>query len=82
MDQSCAAYLQSYWDLYWFFGRKRPVTYLVITIGIVYHTGIISLLNYFTREKVEGEPSPMFPIDGNGQYPVRSMVSDHAAVFR
>ncbi|MDA6987171.1 DUF308 domain-containing protein, partial [Escherichia coli] len=28
--------------------------------------GLFSLLNYFTREKVEGEPSPMFPIDGAG----------------
>ena len=33
---------------------------------LFYHTGIFSLLNYFTREKVEGEPSPMFPIDGVG----------------
>ena len=30
---------------------------------LFYHT---PLLNYFTREKVEGEPSPMFPIDGAG----------------
>lgn len=43
------------------------VTYLVITIGICFIIpGIFSLLNYFTRNKVEGEPSPMFPIDGAG----------------
>lgn len=43
------------------------VTYLVITIGICFIIpGIFSLLNYFTREKVEGEPGPMFPIDGAG----------------
>ncbi len=42
---------------------EAAVTYLVITIGICFIIpGIFSLLNYFTREKVEGEPSPMFPI--------------------
>ena len=46
---------------------EAAVTYLVITIGICFIIpGIFSLLNYFTREKVEGEPSPMFPIDGAG----------------
>jgi len=43
------------------------VTYLVIAIGICFILpGIFSLLSYFTREKIEGEPSPMFPIDGAG----------------
>ena len=46
---------------------EAAVTYLVITIGICFIIpGLFSLLNYFTREKVEGEPSPMFPIDGAG----------------
>ena len=46
---------------------EAAVTYLVITIGICFIIpGIFSLLNYFTREKVEGEPSPMFPVDGAG----------------
>ena len=46
---------------------EAAVTYLVIAIGICFIIpGIFSLLNYFTREKVEGEPSPMFPIDGAG----------------
>lgn len=48
---------------------EAAVTYLVITIGICFIIpGIFSLLNYFTREKVEGEPSPMFPIDGAGSF--------------
>ena len=35
---------------------EAAVTYLVITIGICFIIpGIFSLLNYFTREKVEGE---------------------------
>lgn len=43
------------------------VTYLVILIGICFIVpGMFTLLNYFTREKKEGEPSPMFPIDGAG----------------
>ena len=34
---------------------EAAVTYLVITIGICFIIpGIFSLLNYFTREKVEG----------------------------
>ena len=46
---------------------EAAITYLVIAIGICFIIpGIFSLLNYFTREKVEGEPSPMFPIDGAG----------------
>ena len=46
---------------------EAAVTYLVITIGICFIIpGLFSLLNYFTREKVEGELSPMFPIDGAG----------------
>lgn len=46
---------------------EAAVTYLVIMIGICFIVpGLFSLLNYFTREKVEGEPSPMFPIDGAG----------------
>ena len=46
---------------------EAAVTYLVIAIGICFILpGIFSLLSYFTREKVEGEPSPMFPIDGAG----------------
>ena len=46
---------------------EAAVTYLVITIGLCFIIpGLFSLLNYFTREKVEGEPSPMFPIDGAG----------------
>lgn len=46
---------------------EAAVTYLVITIGVCFIIpGIFSLLNYFTRERVEGEPSPMFPIDGAG----------------
>ena len=48
-------------------GPEAAVTYLVITIGICFIIpGLFSLLNYFTREKVEGEQSPMFPIDGAG----------------
>ena len=59
---------------------EAAVTYLVITIGICFIIpGLFSLLNYFTREKVEGEPSPMFP---SRQYSVRSMVGNHAAIFR
>ncbi len=43
------------------------VIYLVITIGICFIIpGLFSLFRYFTREKTEGEPSPMFPIDGAG----------------
>ncbi|RHJ85506.1 HdeD family acid-resistance protein [Parabacteroides sp. AM08-6] len=46
---------------------EAAVTYLVITIGVCFILpGVFSLLNYFTREKVEGEPNPMFPIDGAG----------------
>ena len=46
---------------------EAAVTYLVIAIGICFILpGIFSMLSYFTREKVEGEPSPMFPIDGAG----------------
>lgn len=46
---------------------EAAVTYLVITIGICFILpGVFSLLGYFTRDKVEGEPSPMFPIDGAG----------------
>ena len=46
---------------------EAAVTYLVITFGICFIIpGLFSILNYFTREKVEGEPSPMFPIDGAG----------------
>jgi len=52
---------------------EAAVTYLVITIGICFIIpGLFSLLNYFTREKVEGEPSPMFPIDG-----AASILSEH-----
>ena len=36
------------------------ITYLVITIGICF------MIHHFTREKVEGEPSPMFPLEGAG----------------
>ena len=40
---------------------EAAVTYLVITIGICFIIpGLFSLLNYFTREKVEGEPSQCF----------------------
>ncbi len=43
------------------------LTYLVIVIGICFILpGLFSILNYFTRERVEGVPSPMFPIDGVG----------------
>lgn len=43
------------------------VTYLVILIGICFIVpGIFSLLSYFTRPKIEGEPAPMFPIEGAG----------------
>lgn len=46
---------------------EAAVTYLVITIGVCFILpGIFTLLNYFTREKIEGQPSPMFPIDGAG----------------
>lgn len=46
---------------------EAAVTYLVITVGVCFILpGVFSLLNYFTREKVEGQPSPMFPIDGAG----------------
>lgn len=46
---------------------EAAVTYLVITVGICFILpGVFTLLGYFTREKVEGEPSPMFPIDGAG----------------
>ncbi|WP_459189475.1 HdeD family acid-resistance protein [Parabacteroides sp. APC149_11_2_Y6] len=46
---------------------EAAITYLVVTIGICFILpGIFTLLNYFTRERVEGEPSPMFPIDGAG----------------
>lgn len=46
---------------------EAAVTYLVITIGVCFILpGVFTLLNYFTREKVEGEPSPMFPIEGAG----------------
>ena len=59
---------------------EAAVTYLVIAIGICFILpGIFSLLSYFTREKVEGEPSPMFPIDGAGS--IRSMAGDYAGVF-
>lgn len=46
---------------------EAAVTYLVITIGICFILpGVFTLLGYFTRERVEGQPSPMFPIDGAG----------------
>lgn len=46
---------------------EAAITYLVITIGVCFILpGVFSLLNYFTREKVEGEPGPMFPIEGAG----------------
>lgn len=46
---------------------EAAIRYLVITIGVLFIIpGIISLLNYFTREKNEYEPAPMFPIDGAG----------------
>ena len=46
---------------------EAVVTYLVMTIGICFILpGLFSLLNYFTRQKQEGEPAPMFPIDGAG----------------
>ena len=43
------------------------VTYLVISIGVCFIIpGIFSLLAYFTRKRMEGEPDPIFPIDGAG----------------
>lgn len=43
------------------------ITYLVITIGICFMIpGVFTLLHHFTRKKVEGEPSPMFPLEGAG----------------
>ena len=46
---------------------EAVVTYLVMTIGVCFILpGLFSLLNYFTRQKQEGEPAPMFPIDGAG----------------
>lgn len=46
---------------------ETAITYLVITIGVCFILpGLFSVLGYFTREKVEGEPSPMFPIEGAG----------------
>ena len=43
------------------------ITYLVITIGVCFILpGLFSVLGYFTREKIEGEPNPMFPIEGAG----------------
>lgn len=46
---------------------EAAVTYLVITIGICFILpGVFTLLNYFTRQKIEGESSPMFPIEGAG----------------
>lgn len=53
--------------LIWVLWPEVAVIYLVITIGICFILpGLFSLFHYFTREKVEGEPSPMFPIDGAG----------------
>lgn len=34
--------------------------------NLFYHTGIILALELFHPRKIEGEPSPMFPIDGAG----------------
>lgn len=46
---------------------EAAVTYLVVIIGICFIIpGIFSLLSYFTRPKIEGEPTPMFPIEGAG----------------
>lgn len=46
---------------------EAAISYLVIAIGVCFILpGLFSLLNYFTREKPEGEPSPMFPIEGAG----------------
>lgn len=46
---------------------EAAVTYLVIAIGICFILpGIFSLLSYFTWEKIEGKPSPLFPINGAG----------------
>lgn len=53
--------------LIWVLWPEVAVIYLVITIGICFIIpGLFSLFHYFTREKVEDEPSPMFPIDGAG----------------
>lgn len=46
---------------------EMAVTYLVISIGVCFILpGVFSLLSYLTRKKNEGEPDPMFPIDGAG----------------
>lgn len=46
---------------------EKAVEYLVITIGILFILpGVFSMITYFTREKNEYEPQPMFPIEGAG----------------
>ena len=45
---------------------EAAVTYLVITIGICFIIpGLFSLLNYFTREKVEGATAPCLTVSAS-----------------
>lgn len=46
---------------------EMAMTYLVITIGILFILpGIFSVISYFIHEKNEFEDKPMFPIEGAG----------------
>ena len=46
---------------------EAAIHYLVMTIGVLFMIpGIISLINYLTRDKSAGAYSAMFPIDGVG----------------
>ncbi len=46
---------------------ELAVTYLVITIGILFILpGIFSILSYFTRDRKPGAPDKNFPIEGAG----------------